>query len=266
MDQLPFLDMDPYNVLLKTVEIAAVVVAIFLFTRVVSRIIEEIQERRNLERRIGRQINIFFKYLVYGVGFLVILSLLGVDVTVIATSLGVMGIAVGFVAKDIMANFLSGIFLIFEKAYQVNDVVKINDVYGIVRLMKLRTTPIKTFDGNIVTLSNSKIASSTIINMTSGSEKMQTSISVKLGYKENFEEVKRLMKETASQVEGVYIDEDYDVRFEVSEIGKRYHGLRLTMYFYVDPHREPWIKSGVLERINRILVESGVEFHREAPR
>jgi len=266
MDGLPFLQMDHWLIFLKTLEILAVVVAIFLITKFVSRVMSKLRETRNIERRFVRQINTFIKYLIYGIGFLVILSILGADITVIATGLGVVGIAVGFAAKDIIANFLSGIFLIFEKAYQVNDVVQIGDVYGIVRLMKLRSTQIKTFDGNIVTISNSKIASSNIVNMTSGSDKMQTSISVKLGYKENFEEVKRVMEETLSQVEGVYVDEDYGIRFEVSEIGKRYHGLRLTMHFYVRPHREPWIKSEVLERINRALVESGVEFHREAPR
>lgn len=264
MDQLPILEMDLWTILWKSVEVVVIVVAVFLVTRFVAKIIRKIQERRNVERRLARQIITFVKYLVYGVGFLIILTVLGVDVTWVATSLGVVGIAVGFAAKDIMANFLSGVFLIFEKAYEVNDVVEINDVYGIVRLIKLRSTQIKTFDGNIVTLPNSKIASSSVTNMTSGADKMLTSISVKLGYKENFERVKKLMREAASQVSGVYVDED--IRFEVSNIGRRYHGLKLTMYFYVEAHREPWIKSDVQERTNKALVEAGVEFHREAPR
>lgn len=264
MFQLP--EMDLWTILLMSLKIVAIVIAAFLLNRLVSLTIRRIRKRRKIERRVTRQIMTFFKYLVYGVAFLLILAVLGVDITVVATSLGVIGIAVGFAARDMIANLLSGIFLIFEKAYQVNDVVKIDNVYGIVRLIKLRSTQIKTFDGNIVTIPNSKLASSKLTNMTSGSDQMLTSVSVKLGYEEDFERVKKLMREHASGVEGVDIDADYDVRFEVTDIGRRYHGLKLTMYFKVKAHREPWIKSEVQQTIHEALVKAGIKFHREAPR
>ncbi len=214
-------EIDIWVLFTLSLKIVAVVVAVFLFSRVFSRLMRAIRERRRMERRVARQITTFVKYVAYGLGFLMVLAIIGVDIRYIATSLGVIGVAVGFAAKDIIANLLSGIFLIFEKAYQVNDVVKFDDVYGIVRLIKLRSTQIKTFDGNIVTIPNSKIASSTLINLTSGADKMLTSISVKLGYKEDFQRAKQLMKTAASKIEDSHINGD-DVSFKVSNIGRRY--------------------------------------------
>lgn len=263
---ISWMQMDIWTIFVMSLKVTAVVLAVFLIGRSLSVRMKRIREREDIERRVSRQILTFSTYLIYAIGFIVIMGILGVDITVVATSLGVIGIAVGLAAKDIIANFLSGIFLVFEKAYSVNDVIKINDVYGIVRLIKLRSTQIKTFDGNVVTMPNSKIATSTLINMTSGSDKMLSSVSVKLGYKEDFQKAKKLMKDVTSRVEGVIINNDHDVKFEVTDIGRRFHGLKLTMYFYVKALREPWIKSEVHEKINETLVKARVEFHREAPR
>ncbi|NIP67407.1 mechanosensitive ion channel, partial [Candidatus Bathyarchaeota archaeon] len=123
-------EIDIWVLFTLSLKIVAVVVAVFLFSRVFSRLMRAIRERRRMERRVARQITTFVKYVAYGLGFLMVLAIIGVDIRYIATSLGVIGVAVGFAAKDIIANLLSGIFLIFEKAYQVNDVVKFDDVYG----------------------------------------------------------------------------------------------------------------------------------------
>lgn len=259
----PEIDLVVASMILK---IAIVVVAVVLVNKSFSWLTRRVQTRRDVDRRLYRQIRVFFTYLVYGIGFVLVLSIIDVDVTVIATSLGIVGIAVGFGAKDILANFLSGIFLLFERTYQVSDVVKIGEVYGIVRLIKVRSTEIRTFDRNIVSIPNSIIASTSVVNMTSGSDKMITSITVKLAYGEDYERVKTLMKDSASTVEGVSIDEAHEVKFEITNIGERYHGLNLIMYFYVKALNEPWIRSRVHEKINEVLVTSGVEFHRDSPK
>jgi small-conductance mechanosensitive channel len=263
LDFWPEIDSTVVSMLLK---IAVVIVVVVLVNRSFSWGMRRLQKRRGADRRLYRQFRVFFTYVVYVVGLGLILIIIDVDVTVIATSLGIVGIAVGFGARDILANLLSGIFLLFERTYQVSDVVKIGEVYGIVRLIKVRSTEIRTFDRNIVSIPNSMIASTNVVNMTSGSDRMITSITVKLAYGEDYERVKTLMKDVASTVDGVFIDAAHDVKFEITNIGERYHGLNLIMYFYLEAIKEPWIRSEVHEKINKELVTAGVEFHRDSPK
>jgi small conductance mechanosensitive channel len=83
---------------------------------------------------------------------------LGIDLILIATSLGIAGIAVGFTARDLLSNLIIGIFILIDRTYLFNYAVIISDTYGIVRLITLRNTEIKTFDGNIVIIPNSQVA------------------------------------------------------------------------------------------------------------
>jgi len=78
------------------------------------------------------------------------------------------GIAIGLGAQEVISDFISGVFLMADKNFSINDLVRVGDVYGIVRIVKLRTTEIKTFDENIVTVPNSHITSNSVINMTTG--------------------------------------------------------------------------------------------------
>jgi small conductance mechanosensitive channel len=246
-----------------------VLVVVFLFAAlhwVLRKSLKSLGERRKYDYRVIRQLNLFEKYIIITLGLLTILGILGVDLTVIATSLGVAGIAVGFAARDILSNFLSGIFLLVDKVYVVNDVVDIGGTYGIVRIITLRNTQIKTFDGNIVTVPNSQVASSKVVNMTSGASKMLASTSVNVGYDEDSDRVNRILEESAKEVEGVIIDEGNPVIFQQEELGNDTLGYRLTAYYKVEAHREPWITSNVYNHAVKKMIENKIKFQKQAPR
>jgi len=118
-----------------------IVIIIFLaIHRTVLTLIDRVQRRRKIEKRITRQIKLFSNYIIGTIGLLTILGVLGIDLTLIATSLGIAGIAVGFAARDLLSNLISGIFILIDRTYLVNDAVIISDTYGIVRLITLRNT------------------------------------------------------------------------------------------------------------------------------
>jgi len=243
-----------------------IVIIIFLaIHRTVLTLIDRVQRRRKIEKRITRQIKLFSNYIIGTIGLLTILGVLGIDLTLIATSLGIAGIAVGFAARDLLSNLISGIFILIDRTYLVNDAVIISDTYGIVRLITLRNTEIKTFDGNIVIIPNSQVASGKIVNMTSGSNLMLSSVSVNISYDEEYQKVKDLMKEVLNDIQGVYINESYKVMFRVEELEERLQGVEVEMYFTVNARNEPWIKGEVYEKVLSNLVRNKVKFHRQAP-
>lgn len=251
------------NILTVLGQIIVVVILFIILNSIATSLINRVQERREIERRITRQIRLFSKYIIWTIGVLTILGIIGVDLTLIATSLGIVGIAVGFAARDLISNLISGIFILIDRTYLVNDAVVIRDTYGIVRLITLRNTEIKTFDGNIVIIPNSQVVSDKIINMTSGSNLMLSSISVNISYNEDSQKVKNLMKRALDDVEGVFVENE--IKFRVVELEQRLQGTRVEMYFTVEARNEPWIKGKVFEKVMPILVENGVKFHRQAP-
>jgi len=230
------------------------------------RSVRRLQTRKNTDRRVVRQIGLIARYIVFLLVFLIILSIAGVTPNVLLTSLGIFGIAAGFAAQDLLSNILSGIFLIFENTIQVSDVVKIGDVYGIVRLVKLRTTEIRTFDNNIVSIPNSLLSKSNVVNMTSGGRYSMTTITVKLAYEADYDVVMEIMRNIVSNSEGAIVDAVHGVKFEVTNIGERYHGLNLIIYFFVEALNEPWIRSNAHQKIIEKLVEENIPFHKDSPK
>jgi small conductance mechanosensitive channel len=96
---------------------------------------------------------------------------------------------------------------LIDKVYVVNDVVDIGGTYGIVEIITLCNIQVRTFDGNIITVPNSQVANNKVINMTSGKSRLLATTSVNLGFKQNSDNVKKILGESVRDVEGVYVDE-----------------------------------------------------------
>ena len=250
----------------ELVQITIIFVIGIILNSVIIRSVTSLQQRENTDRRVIRQIGLIARYIVFFLITLFSLSIAGLTPNVLLTSLGIAGIAAGFAAQDLLSNILNGVFLIFENTINVSDVVKIGDVYGIVRLIKLRTTEIRTFDNNIVSIPNSLLSKSNVVNMTSGSRYSMTSITVKLAYEADYDAVMEMMRNIVSRSEGVIVNALHGIKFEITNIGERYHGLNLTIFFYVDAQNEPWIRTAVHKQIIDKLVEEKVPFHRDSPK
>ena len=248
------------------IRVMATIIGAIIVNSVVTRSVRGLLQSRNVDRRLVRQIGLVSRYVIFLLAFVLVLNFAGVTPTVLLTSLGIVGIAAGLAAQDLLSNLLNGIFLIFENTINVSDVVKVGDIYGVVRLIKLRTTEIRTFDNNIVSIPNTKLAQSNIINMTSGSKYSMTTITVKLDYKADYEKVKEIMSGVVNHIEGAIIDSVHGIRFEMTNMEERYHGMNLTIYFFAEAMREPWIRSEAHQEIIEKLVEAKIDFHRDSPK
>ena len=83
------------------------------------------------------------------------LTLLGVNMTAVAASVGVVTLVLGFSAESLIADMITGIFLLFEGQYNVGDIVEVNGFRGTVRSIGIRSTAIEDTGGNVRVVSNS---------------------------------------------------------------------------------------------------------------
>ena len=98
-----------------------------------------------------------FKYAIYIFVILFILDLYGVDTKALITSLGILGAVLGLAFQDTIKDFISGITIILDNYFVVGDYVTYNNFTGQVIDMGLKSTKIKNFNGEVLTIANRKI-------------------------------------------------------------------------------------------------------------
>lgn len=125
---------------------------------IIKTIINKISKNKYVDKKkktILSLIKNILKYIIYIFVILSILSVYGVDTTGIVASLGIAGLVIGLALQDIIADFVSGIFILFDDQYTIGDVIEINGFKGEVIGFGLMSTKIKNATGDVLILSNS---------------------------------------------------------------------------------------------------------------
>ncbi|MDQ0856882.1 mechanosensitive ion channel family protein [Bacillus sp. V2I10] len=114
-----------------------------------------ISERR--ENTLVKLLDNILTYLVYFVALLMILETLSFDVKALLAGAGIVGLAVGFGAQNLVRDIITGFFIIFEDQFSVGDMIRVGQFEGTVEEIGLRTTKIKSWTGEINILPNGNI-------------------------------------------------------------------------------------------------------------
>jgi len=129
--------------------------------------------RKALDTHTQQLIKLSFKYAVYITAFMFILYRLGfVDVlAAFLTGAGILGLAIGFASKDITSNMIAGVLLLFDRPFKIGDTIAIGGIKGKVKKISLRSTVIRSIEGEYVTIPNSFVASKIVTNYSKTNKK-----------------------------------------------------------------------------------------------
>ena len=97
------------------------------------------------------------KYLAVIVASVWGLSILGVNTTAVLAGIGIIGLILGFGAQSLIEDIITGLFVIFERQYEIGDIIILDDFRGTVRSIGVRTTTIEDPGGNLKIVNNSEI-------------------------------------------------------------------------------------------------------------
>jgi len=137
------------------------------------------------------------------IGFLIIISALGISITPLITALGIGGLAVALALQDTLANLFAGIHILVEKSIRVGDFVKLETGQeGYVEDITWRTTRIRMLPNNMVVIPNSKLSQSIITNYYLPEKRMSLLIPVSVSYSSNPEKVEKVLVEEAKKAIG----------------------------------------------------------------
>ncbi|MFB5193936.1 mechanosensitive ion channel family protein [Neobacillus sp. KR4-4] len=189
------------------------IMAILIITNILIRIgklmIHNIFKIRNLsplstsERReetLSRLLDNVLSYVVYFIAFMMILSVLGIDVKALIAGAGVVGLAVGFGAQSLVKDVISGFFIIFEDQFSVGDHVRIGQFEGNVEAIGLRTTKIKSWTGELHILPNGSIIEVTNFSINNSI----AVVDIAIAYGEDIAKAEKVIEEAIQYMHAQY--------------------------------------------------------------
>ena len=168
-----------------------------------------------------------------------------ININGILASAGVLGVVLGLAAKDTVANFFAGIFLMADSPFKEGDYILLDTgERGYVKQMGVRSTRFMTRDDIEITIPNSVIAASKIVNESGGpGETERVRITLHVAYESDIDAVKALLVTIALGNENVLKTPEPRVRFrEFAD-----HGLKLQLLFWI---HKPEIRGRTVDAVN----------------
>jgi MscS family membrane protein len=216
---------------------------------------------RVLERgKIGRDLFLLLKNIIRAVlvvaGVLWILAIWNVNLTPLFASAGIAGIAVALAAKDTLSNFFGGISLFADNAFKVGDFIILDSAQrGEVVEIGIRSTRIKTRDDVLITIPNSIIANSKIVNESAPVPRFRIRIPVGVAYESDLDKVEEVLMAVVRANPKVVTEPEPRVRYRTFADSS----INLELLLWIE---DPAIKGiethNLLKAIHRAFREQGI--------
>jgi small-conductance mechanosensitive channel len=186
---------------------------VFLSRQIKRWLIDSVLARRDVEIGVRQAIATIFHYLFVFIGFLIILSTAGIDLTTLNVLAGAIGIGVGFGLQTVANNFISGLIILFERPIKVGDRIQVGEVTGDVAKIAARATSIRTNDNIDIIVPNAEFISSQVINWSHSDREVRLHVPVGVSYSSDPDEVREVLLEVASEHKGILASPPPDVIF-----------------------------------------------------
>ncbi len=180
------------------------VIAIILLMVTITAVVMFILEHLKPKSPRGRSVVTLFKsgtsYITTIVGFFWCLAAIGVNVSTIFASVGIITLVVGFGAQSLVEDLITGIFLVFEEQFNVGDIIEVDGYRGTVEAIGIRVTAIKDLGGNVKLINNSDLRN--ILNRSSSTSVAATTVSV--SYSTDLEKLEKVFEKVLPEIKNKY--------------------------------------------------------------
>ncbi|MCZ6559532.1 MAG: mechanosensitive ion channel [Gammaproteobacteria bacterium] len=154
------------------------------------------------------------QYAIIAIGVVLVFSLLGGKWSEIQWLIAALGIGIGFGLQEIVANFICGLILLFERPIRIGDVVTVGDTDGVVTKIRIRSTTIRGWDQKELLVPNKEFITGRLLNWTLSDPVTRIVIPVGIAYGSDVTRAIQLVQEAADQHERVIDEPPYKVTFE----------------------------------------------------
>ncbi len=234
-----------------------VIIIAYVLTYLLSFILFHISERISWYRTSLTMVIPLLKLLIYSVAlYYIIITVIELSITQMIAFSGLFGAAIGFGLKDLFADIVGGVVIIFEKPYQIGDKVTIGDKYGEVKDIGIRSTRIQTPADEQVSVPNFSIFNQPVTSGNAGDLAMMILIDLFIHPDSEADKAMKILKEALVTSKYVIISKKYPYTILIEDFpfykrvrAKGYvNDLRLEFEFKSEVTRRAWAefkKAGI---------------------
>ncbi|HEY9812781.1 MAG TPA: mechanosensitive ion channel family protein [Candidatus Sericytochromatia bacterium] len=195
-------------VMLPNIVAALIIFLIFYaIAKSIKSIVKKITRKHRHARNLGLVLGRLAEGVVLLVGSFVALSVIFPSFKAgdLIQLLGISGVAIGFVFRDILQNFLAGILILLAEPFKIDDQIIFNDYEGTVENIQTRATTIKTYDGRRIVIPNSELFTNSV-TVNTAFEPRRLEYDIGIGYGDDIDLAKELILEAIYSVDGISKD------------------------------------------------------------
>jgi len=180
------------------------------------------------------------QYIIIGIGIMVALQFVGIDLSGIAVVLGFLSVGIGFGLQNVTSNFISGIILLFERPIRVGDRVTVGEYEGDVQNINIRATTIITLNNISIIVPNSDFISNPVTNWSHGDKKIRVDLTVGVSYSSDLDLVLKVLKEIAEK--NITVLKSPAPEVHLKELGDSSWNMNLRVWI-PDPKEHYYVSS-----------------------
>ncbi|MFZ0391048.1 MAG: mechanosensitive ion channel family protein [Calditrichia bacterium] len=202
--------------MLPNIAVAIIIMILFyIVSRIAQKWIPRILGKFSRSDAVNRLISNIVSLIILVAGLFIALGVLQLDKTVtsLLAGVGIIGLALSFAFQDMATNFVSGVMIAIRNPFRVGDIIESNDYYGTVDKITLRTTNLRTFQGQIVLIPNKEVYQNPIINYSiTGSRRIDLAVGVSYG--DDLSKVKDLTLQVINEIPELDKNRNVDMYYE----------------------------------------------------
>ena len=200
-----------------------------------------------------------FQIALFAALFVLLLQVLGLDLTALAIFGGALGVGIGFGLQQIASNFISGIILLIERTLTVGDFIELEDGrMGTMKELNMRSATLETFDGKEIMVPNEKFITNTFVNWTRDDPRQRYEVPFAVAYGTDLRSIPPMIEKAVSAHPGV-LQEPEKPDCELRGFGQV--GINFAVEFWIKgiDDGKNRISSDLLFIIWETLEENGVK-------
>lgn len=238
------------------VEALAAFVILFVIYKATDRTLRQVLEHsKRVDAGLQSLLQKTFRVVALTFIVAIVLSQLGVNVTALVAGLSIVGIAVGFAARDSMENFIAGVTILIDKPFKVGDYIEMQGHYGQVDEITLRSTRIRNVRNEVMVLPNTQMITSEVINHTKQNV-IRVDVDFGIAYKEYPQEAREVLLPLFEGDDRVLSSPEPTV--VVTGMGDS--AVTMAVRFYIrEPSKEVPIRWEYTEKVREALREADIE-------
>jgi small conductance mechanosensitive channel len=181
-------------------------------SRIVVRLVQAALARTSTAGHVDLLVARLAGMLTFVVGAIVALGIMGIQVGVLVTSLGLASLTIGFALRDVLANSVAGVLLLFQRPFTVGDAISAAGVEGVVRDLRVRDTLVEQADGRMVFIPNATVFNAVITN-TSANHRRRVEVLVHIPAEDDLDAARVAALAGIARAKGLLDEPPAEARF-----------------------------------------------------